>query len=120
VAAGSARKALVILEQVLTQSSEEDQLNIISASDAREQAISICRALSAPKPQWSQVAKIVKAVDDEPEGVRRLVLAYFTSILANGGKNSARAAQIIQCFECNYFDSGKAGLVLSCYQACNQ
>lgn len=120
---GSGRMALVLLEMALTQPDEESQLEIIQSADVRGQAIDLCRALMGERgrpPQWNVVAKCVKAItDDDPEKVRRMVLGYFTTILLSGGRNAQRAAQVIDAFRDNYFDTGKAGLALSAYTACN-
>jgi DNA polymerase III gamma/tau subunit len=118
VSAGSARVAMQILERVLHLDDEDEQLNAVIASDANAAAIEIARALIKPRARFSDVAKVVKACEEDPEGIRRLVLAYCTTILLGAGKLAPRAAEIIDCFQDNYFDSGKAGLALSCWKAC--
>lgn len=118
VAEGSARMALVLLEQALTQPDEESQLDAIQSRDAEAQAVEICRALMNPRARWADVAKVVKKVEEDPEKVRRMVLGYFTQVILGGGKNSGRAAQIINSFRDDYFASGRAGLALSAFEAC--
>lgn len=117
-AEGSARKALVILQQVMGIEDRAAMLRAIENADAKQAAIEIARALMAGK-KWGAVAPIVKAVAEEPESLRWMILAYFTSVALGGGNNAGRAVEIIKCFECNYFDTKKAGLVASCYDACN-
>jgi hypothetical protein len=41
------------------------------------------------------------------------VLGYMSAVLRNSGKK--RAALILQCFTKNFFDTGKAGLTLACF-----
>lgn len=118
IADGSARKALVLLEQALSLKGEAAQLNVLVASDTKQQVIAIARALTSQRPSWRDVAKVLKGVTEEPETVRRMVLGYFNAILLGGGKLEKRAAHVIGCLRDNVFDSGKAGLSLSLWEAC--
>jgi len=62
---------------------------------------------------------ILKALkDDEPEGTRRMVLGYANSVVLNSGGKNKRAIAILECFQFNLYDSGKAGLTLATYNAC--
>lgn len=114
VADGSARKALVILHAVIGLSSKEEQLSSIEAADVKGQAIEIARALMNTNTTWPKMQDILKRVDDEPESIRHLVLAYCSKVLLGKGGHS-RAAMIIEEFRDNFFDSKKAGLIVSCY-----
>lgn len=114
----SPRKALVVLQQVCGLSSEKEMLDAVQNSDARKQAIDLARALIGGK-SWPEIAKLVKAIDEDPEGVRRLVLGYANAVCLGGGKVSARAYNVLECFRDNYFDMGKAGLTRSCYEFCH-
>lgn len=118
VSEGSARKALVLLQQVSGIDDAEKQLAALQNADAKQAAIEIARAIMKGAG-WSVVAKIIKEVDEEPESLRWMILSYFTSVALGGGKGAGRAVSIIECFADNYFDSKKAGLVASCYDACN-
>ena len=75
--------------------------------------IDLCRAL-IKREKWSTVARLIKGIEQEPESTRRAILGYFTAVLL-GGKGDAWA--VMDCFADNYFDTGRAGLVMSCYQA---
>lgn len=112
IADGSARKALVLLHQVIGEEDEEKQLAALSQADSKQQAIEICRLLMKANTSWKQMAKLLRAVDDEPEGIRRLMLAYMTKVALSGNK---RAIVCLEAFEEPYFNTGKAGLVLSCW-----
>lgn len=120
VSEGSARKALVLLHQVVGLESEKDQLNAILSSDSKKTAIEIARALINPKAKWIEVAPILKACDEEPETIRHLILSYCTTILLGGGALCGRAALIINRFESPFYDSKKPGLVLACYETMMQ
>lgn len=119
-AEGSPRKALVLLNQVVGVEGEEAQLAAIVAGEAQREAIEVCRLLMNPRTRWGDMAKVLRGIDDldnQAEGVRRLVLAYMTTVALGGGKSAARAMEVIERCRDNYFDSGKAGLVLSCWES---
>jgi DNA polymerase III gamma/tau subunit len=113
----SARKALVILQTVLDLESEEEQLTAILRASSQNQAIQIARSLMNPRTSWPEMVKVLKSVDEDPEGIRRLVLAYASNTML--GANAAilqRAYLICVAFSDNFFDTGRAGLVSSCYE----
>lgn len=114
---GSARKALVILEQVAGLTDEAEQLQAVQATALnKDAAISLARALINPRAQWSEVAPILKELKDEPEGIRYLVLGYCRSVLLGGGKLAPRAYMIIDIFSSNFYDSKHAGLAAACWE----
>lgn len=116
-AAGSARKALVVLQQIIDIEGEEAQLSAIrSTTINKDQGIALARVLHNPRAQWSEAAAILKEFKEDPEGVRYLVLSYATSILIKGGPLSSRAFKVIDIFGRNFYDSKKAGLVAACYE----
>lgn len=112
---GGGRKALVLLNAVLNIENEDDQLNTIVKSDVRAQAIELARILIFKAPTWSEVAKIIEGLDEEPESLRRMILGYAASVLLKGGKGADRAFFLIDVFKESFFNSGKAGLVAACY-----
>ncbi len=114
---GSARKALVLLNQVVGLRNEDDMIEAIKATTAETQAIAIARALFNPRTKWSDMAKILKeTVNEEPEQIRWMVLGYAKSILLSGGKLSGRAYLIIEAFRDHFYDSKWAGLTATCYE----
>jgi DNA polymerase III subunit gamma/tau len=122
-AEGSARKALVLLNQIAEIKKEEDQLNALASTEGKKKSIDLCRMLIKSKQSWTAVAKLLKELDEEPEDARRAVLGYAaaTMLSAAGNKRTvARCALIIEAFEANYYDSGKAGLINSCYVAMSE
>lgn len=115
---GSARKALVLLNQILGIPDEEAQLDAIRRSNAEHQAIELARLLMG-KPQWIAVAKVLKEVDEDPEKLRHMMLAYFRKILLAGGKGSNRAYDVIMAFSGHFYDSKEAGFAAACYELCS-
>ena len=112
----SARSALTILEQVSHLDDEDEMLKVISNAAVKTKAIDLARKLLKPTTQFKAVLPILKVLDDEPESVRRVILAYVTSIMQNG-KMVDRCYVLLDSFRDNYYDSGKAGLMASCYEA---
>lgn len=114
---GSARKALVILEQAGSLETEEEQLKAVQASSIdKDVAIELARALINPRADWSSVAKILKTIKDDPEGLRHLVLSYARAVLLGGGGQAPRAFKIIDIFSKPFYDSKSAGLAAACYE----
>lgn len=113
---GSARAALVMLEKIIGMNNAEVMMEALHAADAMEaQVIDLCRALIKRQP-WREISSILSRLGDtEPETVRRAVLGYMRAIML---KEDNVAAYDVACsFEKNYFDTGNAGLVLSCFEA---
>ena len=113
---GSARKCLVLLHQILGLPSKEEQLKAIHKADAPKQAIQIARILLNPRSKWADLQEILVAIEDDPEGIRRLVLEYAKSVMLKDNRASDRAYLILTCFEGDFFASGSAGLVRACYE----
>ncbi|MBU0846511.1 AAA family ATPase [Patescibacteria group bacterium] len=118
VAEGSARKALVLLQQIIGIKDDMAKINALQNADAKQAAIEIARAIMSGKP-WKTVVDIIKNCDEEPESIRWMILGYFTTVALGGGKPSERAIAVMEEFQDNYFDTKKAGLVMSCYRACS-
>lgn len=120
-AEGSARKGLVLLEQIANLKTEKEQLRGIADSTFdREEAIKLVRTLFVPRPQWTVIAAILKAIEkDDAEGIRRLVLGYSRSILLKGGAMANRACATIEIFSDPFYDTGNAGLARACFEICH-
>lgn len=112
---GSARKLMVLLNAVIGLKDVEEQLTAITANDFKAEAIQLARALMNPKTKFAEVAKILKAIEDEPEGVRHLVLSYARSCMLSNPAMAGRAADIIRIFQFPFYDSKAPGLALACY-----
>lgn len=116
VAAGSARQALVLLDQCCTTDDEDEQIEIVGRASAEIPAYNLFKELIG-KPNWGRVSTILKSIDGEPESIRRMILACArTALLGNGG---AKANKILVAFSENYFDTGAAGLAASCWEVVN-
>lgn len=119
---GIPRQALIMLQQIIDIKDESKAIKIIqSIKTDQKQVIDLCRALNDMKA-WNQIAGIIKSIEAEPESIRRAVLGYFTTIALNAKdkKLALRASMIIENFADNYYDSGKAGLILSAFRSVMQ
>lgn len=119
VSEGAARKALVILDQV-KDLDKEDMLEAIQKSESKRQAIELARLLMRfkPKPTWKEVAALVKQIEDDSEGIRRMVMAYCSTVCLGGGPLAARAALVMNSFRDPFYEYGnKPLLVLACWES---
>lgn len=112
IAEGSARKALVLLHQVIDLGSEDEKLEALQKADLKRVGIDIARAL-IKGAKWPEIAALLKTVDEEPETIRRIILGYATTC-ALSKPNPVREITVIEAFLEPYYNTGKAGLVQSC------
>jgi DNA polymerase-3 subunit gamma/tau len=114
---GSARKALVILDQIAGLKTEEEQLEAIQKADTRRAAFDLVKVLMPFKGPvvWASVADVLKGLEHEDaEGVRKLILSVCkTHMLSNNGM-ADRSYAVFRRFQYNLYDSGFCGLVASC------
>lgn len=116
VADGSARKALVLLHQVMQLATDDERLECVQKADSKTAAIEICRALMQPRPQWSDLIPILNTVLEDPEQIRHMILGYAQAVLLKGGKMAPRAFLIIQAFRDSFYTCGRPGLCAACYE----
>lgn len=115
-AAGSARKALVLLHQVVGLEDDEDRLRAVRRADTEKVAYDLCRAIFDRRSRWPDVAGILAKVEEDPEDVRYSVLKYATTVVLGGGKMAPRGVAVITEFESSFAECGRAGLVRACWQ----
>ena len=125
VCEGSARKALVILEQVGLLEGEAEQIRAIQASTFdKDEAFKLAQSLMGfGNADWSSVAKLLRGLlEQDAEGIRYVVLGYARTCLigkpdkAPNPKFAARAFKVIDCFGRNFYDSKHAGLAAACFE----
>lgn len=121
VCGGSARKALVILENILSIDDEKARMKLVLSGEADEEDadnLALCRALLNANTQWRDVASILKRMDKEgklndSESIRYSILGYMNAVLISGKLNK-RAAVVLEAFSENTYNSGKFGITLAC------
>lgn len=114
---GSARMALVKLHVIIGIADKDEQLAAIAAGDGTKYGIDIARALMNKGTQWKELAGLLKAVEEDAEAVRRIILGYAQAVLLNSGQQ--RASDIIEEFRLPLYDIGRPGLVNGCYRLLN-
>ena len=113
---GSPRTALVLLEKIAGMDDPVAMKSVISlGEEAERETIELCRSLLDSKSNWKTIGAILKGIKDtDPEKVRYAVLGYMNAVLLNSG--SRRAGVCIECFKDPFYNSGKSGLTLACFQ----
>ena len=115
---GCPRQALVILDSVIDIEDDSKLLSAINDfSFEQAEIIELFNAL-LKKTKWSEMAKILKNIDEDPERLRYAILTRMTNILLSG-KQSDRAFLIIDEFKDSFIYTKKAGLVSACYSVIN-
>ena len=112
---GSARRALVLLNQIAGVEGTENQMSALQTGNHQAEAIQLARALLDPRTPWATTAKLLKTIEEEPEALRHMVLGYASSVLLGGGRMAERAFLLIDIFKNPFYDSKKPGLVAACY-----
>jgi DNA polymerase III gamma/tau subunit len=116
---GCPRQALVVLGQIIDMDPRRQRRAIKSYLSNEKKTIDLCRAL-ANGSSWPVIRGILTEIEDEPEKVRRAVIGYMRAIALNERSSGAKIQmvnKIYQQFVQNYYDTGPAGLVFSCWCA---
>lgn len=115
---GSARKALQLLEAVLTTESEQEQLEIVGlASIKEEEKVEFLARLFMQKSSWPSIVKTLDSIkDSDMEGVRRQLLAYMTKVLSGTNLGNCQLAKsIIENFRFSWSEVGRAGMYVAAW-----
>ena len=121
-AEGGPRLALNLLNQVAGVKDVTEQLEIVKKTATKKMAHELCALLLFKQPKWQQVAATIEQMDgQEPEEIRRVMLAYFSKIVISGNAAANKAAAFIYDIQDTPWDRcGKAGLVSFCYRYFNK
>lgn len=112
---GGARKALVILKQVLGIPSDK-QMEAITKNDPTATGFEVAQKIFS-KAKWGDVAAVLKSAKDaeqDAEGIRRVILGYAQAILLKGANR--KAYEVIEAFWAPLYDIGWPGLVSRCFE----
>ena len=114
MADGSARKALVLLQQVSGIPTKEGQLEALLRSDASIPTRTLAQAL-LNGGKIGELTEIIKTIEEaEAEGTRIGVLRYALAVFLNSKGGNKRALAIMEAFQFDVYTSGKAGLAIAC------
>jgi len=110
---GHPRNALQLLDTVLSVSEDQRAAVLEKMDEVELDAIELCRAL-IKGAGWKTVSGLLaKLKKEEPESVRRMILAYCTTILLKE-ENTLAGAIMGEMMEPTY-NSGFPGLVFACF-----
>jgi len=116
---GCPRDALVILDAVIDIKDDEALLKAIKDYTLEKfEIVALFNALLSKSTKWSDMAKLIKTIDEDPETIRYAILTRMTNILLSG-KEHDRAMFILEEFKNTFIYTKKAGLVSACYTICN-
>lgn len=115
---GCPRKALVLLERIISLPEEEQELFLRNyAIDFDDpEVLDLCRALLNENIQWKGIAELLKTLGesgklDDSERVRYAILGYMNSVLLSGKLNK-RAMAALESFSEPTFNNGKYSITL--------
>lgn len=118
-AEGSPRNALTLLDNVIELDDEETALKVLEGDtgEGSKETIDLCRLLLDPRATWKQYQALLQGIKEEPESVRYMVLGFMNAVVLRekDEKKVKRGIAVIECFDHNYYDTKKAGLIYSCF-----
>jgi DNA polymerase III gamma/tau subunit len=119
-AEGSPRLALNILDKVIDLPQEKMITAIDSFAQQEQYGIDLAKLL-INGCKWSDVQKLLKELQDDPESARRVVMGYANGVLvkSTSAKIQARAFVVLDAFKDPFYNMGKPGLTYATYLALN-
>ncbi len=125
-AEGCPRNAIKLLDKVIDIENEADAIATIEQTFFGETSIKdICDLLLANREKqekWQMMAKLLITIRDtrgqqDPEKIRRGVITFLTKVMSSNPSPGTVAMQA-KCLWNNYYETGFAGLIMSCFTAC--
>lgn len=126
-AGGSPREAVKRLEKAIGLKDKDAQLEAVSASSSERAAFELVKVLLpyTGNPSWPEVALVLNSLkeqEEEPEGLRQMVLASARSMMTKQNQKPGlcqQAYKTIMCLSEPLWDrnSGHALLAAGCYRA---
>lgn len=114
-AGGSAREAVKNLQKIAGLS-EDDQLAVLEPPVVDKTADELVRLLVWQKASWDKLRTVLAGFEDDPEQLRRRVLAVACGELLKPKGQHDRAAAVIDYFKETWWDAPKTRLVHACYE----
>lgn len=122
VSEGRAREAISLLGQVSEISDVNEALELITLKIENSSIIALCKAIVARK-KWKEIAGLLSRLQEDPEKCRLAILNYFAAIMVNpkSGESTVQySALVAEYFEQPFYNSGRGGLILAVYKACQE
>lgn len=116
---GSPRNALQVLEKIIDLSSREQKKAAEKAASEANVVIDLCRLLmKSPRPKWQDITKIITGLGEaDLEQTRLAVMGYCAAVLLKA--DNPQAYLVMDAFREPWYNNGRSGLVLACYEAFN-
>lgn len=125
-AEGSPRQAIANLAVAaeLTDISEVEELLEATSSVESKEGIDLARVLAKGAVNWSDIQKVLAGMKDQnPESVRQVVRAYFTTMALRIPKGSQlrHAIQVLEAFSTPFnSQDGITPVVIACAKLCDR
>ena len=105
---GSPRQAIINLAGIKHAQDEEEARRVLQSVGENKDVIDLCRLLMDGRMRWADVQRLLGALkDDNAEGIRIVVTAYFSKVLMGcKPKQAARCLDVLDVFStpCNPSD----------------
>jgi len=112
---GLPRVALVMLDKVIDLDTRRALRVVERVAVEENKVVNLCRTLLRDDVTWDEVKKVLKGLEDQdPESVRRTVLNYCAAVLMS--EDNGWAYLVMSAFKEPFHSTGKAGLVMACYE----
>ena len=120
-AEGIPRTALKMLNKIIGVTDIEEVIDLVSQVNVKEKEIIDIARMVVKGEKFSTILNVYLKIKADPENIRRAILGYLNACFKMDKSNSdyRKFAYLISIFSPNLFSSGKAGLTLMIYDACN-
>lgn len=111
---GHPRDALTILEKIYNLP-EREMLRAAKQNSVKENSVvDLCQALLKSEP-WKEIVTILDSLQSEDtERIRKAVLEYFAKVMRT---SPDRSYLIMDSFRRPFFETGRPGLYMACYES---
>jgi len=112
---GIPRDALGLLEKVCSVDSVDDAVALARAGTAEDPEVLELIHVIVKRKGWKAACDVLSRLKADPEQVRRAILGYLGKMML--GRDDVVLRDMLEAFEDDYFSSGRAGLILSVFDA---
>lgn len=120
---GNMRAAINCLQKVACLDDEDDQLDCIKDELSDEaDAFRIVKILfwdrKNKQDRWRRIVGVINSLGEQNwEGLRQLVLKVATGQMLKDFRTAGQSYRILTCFQDNWYDRGKSGLLTACWES---
>lgn len=111
---GCPRQALVVLDQIIDLPIERMASAVQDLRAGDKNTADLCKALLSGQ-SWKRINSILKQMDlNSAETIRRAVIGWMSAEVMK--VDNPQAALVFDCFKDPFYNTGKSGLIMACYQ----